>query len=120
MKGRVEQAHALLPVVFRLDDRGDLTIEFVVDTGYTGALALPTPAIAAMRLPFREETSALLADDTEVILRTHLATILWHGEEIQLSVLAAGHRPLLGTALLEDCALSVQFVEGGLVDVAPI
>ena len=50
MTGTVVHLHALLPVTFRLPDQPDLTIEFVVDTGFTGELTLPAPAVAAMGL----------------------------------------------------------------------
>ncbi len=50
MTGCVENLHALLPVTFRLSNPPDLTIEFVVDTGFTGFLLLPPGAVAAMGL----------------------------------------------------------------------
>lgn len=48
------------------------------------------------------------------------ATILWHGEEREVRVLATGKRPLLGTALLEGSELVAQFAETGLVTVEPL
>lgn len=48
MTGGVTGRHALLPVMFRLQGRPDLTIEFVVDTGFTYFLTLP-PAERAAR-----------------------------------------------------------------------
>ena len=50
-------------------------------------------------------------------LNVYAATIVWNGVERQVPVLALGRRPLLGTALLENCELLIQFVEGGLVTV---
>jgi len=47
--------------------------------------------------------------------RLHLATIIWHGVEREVIVLAMGRRPLMGTALIEDYHLSVDFCEGGSV-----
>lgn len=51
MTGRVEHLHVLLPVTLRLPNQPELTIEFVVDTGFTGFLTLPPTAVAALRLP---------------------------------------------------------------------
>lgn len=58
-----------------------------------------------------------MADNSEVILPVHEAIILWNGEEREVRVLATGRRPLLGTALLEECELVIQFTEGGLVTI---
>jgi predicted aspartyl protease len=51
------------------------------------------------------------------LLAVHEAIILWNGEEREIRVLATGRRPLLGTALLEEHELVVQFTEGGLVTI---
>jgi clan AA aspartic protease len=117
MTGTVFQRHALLPVTFRLPGQPNLTIEFVVDTGFTGALALPPAAITAMALPYLGEQPANMANDAEVELSLHAATILWNGMEQEVRVLATGRRPLLGTALLDNNELLIQFAERGLVTV---
>jgi predicted aspartyl protease len=59
--------------------------------------------------------SANLADDSSIMTRLHLATIIWPGVEREVIVLAMGRRPLMGTALIEDYHLSVDFCEGGSV-----
>jgi predicted aspartyl protease len=71
--------------------------------------------IAALDLPYLTRVRANLADDSNVMTRIHLATIIWHGVEREVVVLAMGRRPLLGTELIEDYHLSVDFYEGGLV-----
>ena len=40
--GRIWQLHALLPITFRLANQPDFAVEFVVDTGFTGFLTLPS------------------------------------------------------------------------------
>ena len=57
---------SILPITLRLPGRGDLVIDFVVDTGFTGFLTLPPPAIAALGLSFLENIPANLADDSEI------------------------------------------------------
>ena len=113
--GHVVSLQALLPVTFRLTNRSDLAIEFVVDTGFTGDRALPPAAVEALQLTFIESVPANLATDEEVELPVYAATILWNGIEQEVRVLATGRRPLLGTALMEDRELFVQFQDGGLV-----
>lgn len=117
MTGYVAQLHALMPVTFRLPNRPDLAIEFVVDTGYTGTLTLPMDAINALGLEFEYDLSANLADDSEIIVPVYIATILWQGKEQLVRVLAMGKRPLLGTVLLNGHELRTQFKENGIVTI---
>ena len=117
MTGRVSRLHALLPVTFRLPNQPDLSIEFVVDTGYTGSLTLPLDAINALVLQFEFDLPASLADDSEVLVPVRSATILWHGTEQSVRVLAMGKRPLLGTLLLDGYELHAQFTEQGIVGI---
>ena len=120
MTGSVSDRHALLPITFRLPGRPDLTIEFIVDTGFTGALALPPSAIAALTIPYVGEQTANLANDAQVELSLYSATILWNGVEQEVRVLATGRRPLVGTSLLDGQELLVQFADRGLVTVDPL
>ena len=117
MIGHVESLHALVPITFRFSDKPDIAIEFVVDTGYTGYLTLPAAAVAAVGLPFEYDLPANLADDSEVLVPVHSATILWNGGEQTARVLALGKRPLLGTAMLDGYELVVQFADSGLVTI---
>ena len=117
MLGTVTRLQATLPVLFRLPDRRDIVLEFVVDTGFSGFLTLPPAAVAAMGLDYLEEVPATLADDSAVTLRAHSATIIWHDREQKVSVFATGARTLVGTALLAGSELSVQFIEDGAVTI---
>ena len=117
MQGVTIRRQATLPVTFRLLGQPNLTLDFVVDTGFTKFLTLPVAAIGAMRLPFLHNRSAYLADGSTARKPIYAATILWNGVERQVSVLATGRRPLLGTALLDDQELRVRFREGDLVTV---
>ena len=115
MLGEVRDRKAQLSVTFILPGMPDLSIEFVVDTGFAGFLTLPFAAVEVMRLPYEYTTLANLANDQDVPVPVHRAKIRWHGQEQEVRVLATGKRPLLGVALLENAELFVQFVEGGVV-----
>jgi len=117
ISGIVKDGHATVVVKFRLSNRPDLPIEFVVDTGFTDQLCLPPEAVAVLGLPLKYAMPVNLADNSEVILPVHEAIILWNGEEREVRVLATGRRPLLGTALLDEHELVVQFTESGLVTI---
>lgn len=117
MKGSVQGGHPLLGVPLRLSGQPDLTIEFVVDTGFVGYLTLPATAVLALKLPFIRRITVNLADDNTIHVSVHAATIVWGGSEQEVAVLAMGKRPLLGTLLLDGCDLRVRFDDGGDVSV---
>ena len=115
--GAVVDGRATIPVTFRLPERPDFSIEFVIDTGFTGSLCLPPEAIAVLGLPFQFEIPANLANNSNVFLKVYTAIILWGGETKEVNVLAAGRKPLLGTNLMSENELYVHFVEGGMVSI---
>jgi clan AA aspartic protease len=117
ISGIVNLGHATVAVPFRLPNRPDVAIEFVIDTGFTDFLCLPLEVVSVLGLPFQYNLRANLADNSNVVLPVHAATILWNGEERDVRLLATGARPLLGTALLDGYELVVQFTEGGLVTI---
>lgn len=117
ISGLVIDGYATIAVTFHLPNRPDLAIEFVIDTGFTDYLCLPLEAVVVLGLPFQYDLPANLADNSEVILPVYEAIILWNGEEREVRVLATGRRPLLGTALLDEHELVIQFTQGGLVTI---
>jgi clan AA aspartic protease len=118
ISGIVTNRHATVALTFLLPNGSTVLIEFVVDTGFTGELCLPlVEAVSLMGLTFRHDTFANLADNSEVSLPLYEAVVLWDGIERDVLVIATGRRPLLGTALLDEQELVIQFTEGGLVTV---
>ncbi|WP_309738382.1 clan AA aspartic protease [Chamaesiphon sp. OTE_20_metabat_361] len=120
MQGRVKDGRASLPITFRLSNQPDFQIEFVVDTGFNDYLTLPPQAISAMNLPQYSNTSVRLADGTETMLSIHSATIVWDETEIIVPVLAAGVKPLVGTALMDGYHLSIYFQVDGFVSLTAL
>ena len=119
ISGRVSNRTAEVPVTFLQPLGEHVTIDFVVDTGFTGTLALREAAIAALGLPYVLDIPAGLADDSRVELAVYDALVRWGDLEVEVTVLAAGHRPLLGTAMLDGYDLQAAFVEGGAVTITP-
>lgn len=73
---------------------------------------------ATVSIPFRVPDHPNI--EIEFVVNTGFIgflTILWHGQERDVEVLAMGLRPLLGTALLEGNEMNVQFADGGLVTI---
>ncbi|MHC5932828.1 clan AA aspartic protease [Nostoc sp.] len=117
ISGIVKNGRATVDIIFRLPNQPDFTIEFVIDTGFTEFLSLPPTAVTLLGFPFVYDMYANLANNSNVILPIHQATIIWNGEEREVNVLATGRLPLLGTALVDGYELVIQFLESGLVTI---
>ena len=115
ISGTVVGLQAKINLMLCPPGQSNVEIECVVDTGFEGALTLPPDVIVALKLPYITRISANLADDSNVMTRLHLATIIWQGVGREVIVLAMGRRPLIGTALIEDHHLSIDFCEDGSV-----
>jgi clan AA aspartic protease len=75
--GRLIAAKATVPVIFRLPQQPEFSLDFVIDTGFNGYLTLPPQAVSAMNLPLYSSTPIRLADGNEALSAIHLATIVW-------------------------------------------
>ena len=113
--GTVVGLQARMGLIVRLAERSDVEIECVIDTGFEGFLTLPPSVVADLGLSYLININANLANNSNVETAVYLATIVWNGVEHNIAVLAMGRRPLIGTALLEDYHLSIDFYEGGTV-----
>ena len=81
INGIIKNGRATVHVIFRLPNKPDFTIEFVIDTGFTGDLSLPSAAVTLINLPFLYELPANLANNSWVDIPVHEALIIWNGEE---------------------------------------
>lgn len=115
INGTVVGLQAQIGIIFCLSGSPNIEIKYVVDTGFEGFLTLPTAAIDKLGLIYATRISANLADNSNVATNVYLTTILWNGIERNVAVLAMGRRPLIGTALLQDHHLSIDFYESGTV-----
>ncbi|MEA5572845.1 clan AA aspartic protease [Calothrix sp. UHCC 0171] len=118
--GRLVERKAIVPVIFRLPQQPDFSVNFVIDTGFNDYLTLPAQAISAMNIPLYSTIPARFADGSEALLSVHLATIVWDNLEKVVPVLASGYKPLLGTAMMEGYHLEIDFADNGLVSLAKI
>lgn len=117
ISGIVTNRQATVVLTFLLSNGSRVPIEFVLDTGFTGELCLPVEAVLLMGLTFRHDTLANLADSSEISLPLHEAIVFWDGVERDVLIVATGRRPLLGTALLDEQEVVIQFTDGGLVTI---
>jgi len=116
--GRVtDRPEAVLPLrIPRPNGRCD-TIEFVIDTGFSGELSLPRAQIAALALNRVDVVPVTLADGSQVLVPVFEATIEWGRRSRGVTVLALESDPLAGIQLLVDHTLRVEVVDGGRVTI---
>ena len=119
MTGYVRFGHAFLELSFLGGNDGIVPVEFVIDTGFTSYLTLPLADVTALGLALSDVIEADLADGSKISVSVYDAVIFWHGEELELEVIAMGERPLLGLASLRDNDVNIEFVENGAVTIAP-
>jgi len=105
--------------LIRLTVRGltgqEQEIEAIIDTGFDGCLSLPSSLVLLLSLPWRERGRALLADGSESVFDIYEGTVLWDGQVRRIPVHEAETIPLIGMALLQGYALTVQVQPGGNV-----
>jgi clan AA aspartic protease len=113
--GTVVGLQARMEIFLRPSGASLFEVECVIDTGFEGFLTLPQTVVTDLNLPFLAPIRANLADNSRISTNVHLATIVWNRTDREVPVLAMGRRPLIGTALLQDYHLGIDFYEGGTV-----
>ena len=111
MIGKVDDRNrALIDVeVRRTPNSQGTTLTAWIDTALDGHLVFPLPLIR--ELESLVDTEAILADGRKVTLETFVCYLDWSGTLIPLQVIANdGKLPLLGTGLLENHVLHVDYV----------
>lgn len=94
------------------------TVDAVVDTGFTGALAFPNEIIEDLGLTLQDERPVRLASGVNVV-RIYGAIVSWFGQPRAVPVHQVDGNPLVGAALLTNCMLTIDFREGGAITIKP-
>lgn len=115
INGIVVGFQARMGIIIYPPNRAEIEIECVVDTGFEGFLTLPPSVVTELKLPYVAPIDANLADNSRIVTNVHQGKIFWNGVERVIPILAMGRRPLIGTALLVDLHLGIDFCEGGTV-----
>lgn len=90
-------------------------IESIIDTGFSGYLALPSDLINRLKLPQIDNQEVMLGDGTVAVLERYLVKIIWSGEERSISALRSDGGPLAGMSLLYGSHVVLDVVEDGSV-----
>jgi clan AA aspartic protease len=112
------RAHLDLRVAGPAGQEGE--VEFVLDTGFTGAMTLPSAACAALGLSFARVQPVRFADGTRTVLQVYDITLHWGDTPRDVEVLAKAGSPLIGMTLLEGSDVRLQVIDGGLLTIEPL
>ncbi len=96
-----------------------VNLDAIVDTGFTGWLALPGDTIEELELTRYGQRPANQAGGIG-IFTIYGALVSWHGEHRPVLVHQNSGEPLVGMALLEGSRLTVEASDGGVVIIEEI
>ncbi len=106
----------------RVLDADGIYVDFdaVMDTGFSGFMTLPSQAIQSLKLSWINRTYVYLAGYRPAEVDVFAATVLWHGEPIEIEVIEMDDDPLVGMAQLRGNEVRIEVNEGGLVQIEPL
>ncbi len=95
---------------------GDRTqaVEFLVDTGFNGYLALPMSLVSGLELSLGEVQRGITADGRIGFFDTVRVQIVWHEEPLSLHAQVLDE-PLIGARLLHGHELNAMWIPNGIV-----
>ncbi|MBL8206390.1 MAG: clan AA aspartic protease [Blastocatellia bacterium] len=121
MTGHVNiNLEAVLPLSIFGADGEKHEIEAIIDTGYSGFLALPDAFLALLDLTPSGSEQLTLADGSVINTDIYEVIILWEGQPQKLQVDALASESLVGMALLKGYDIHIRAVVGGTVTITPI
>lgn len=100
--------------------RGPLEVEFIVDTGFEGAITLPEFLIGQLKVSVQERRSIKLAGGVRQRCYSYETIVEWEDEERRVEVLTLEGNPLLGNDLWKEQALQAENTDGGDVLFEPL
>ena len=118
-RGHVRDRFARLMLALPSRD-GVANVEFVVDTGFDGELALPSGLLTTLDAAYAGDRPLLLADGSVRRHPFYQVIMEWDEEERIIEVIALDGNPLLGVELLEGNLFQSEMTDGGEVTVEPL
>ncbi|MDE2838876.1 MAG: clan AA aspartic protease [Chloroflexota bacterium] len=118
--GTVRGREALIRMLIVDKARTEQPVTVVLDTGFTGYLALPHPMIRQFGLTSEGEGRITLADGSVQTHDIYRTAVVWHGERQTIPILGMGDKPLIGMRLLTGSRVTMDVVDGGPVTIEPL
>lgn len=111
---------AIVSLQLQAANRRRETVAAVIDTGFTGYLALPADRIARLGLPPLGLRRMTLADGSPGVFMVHEVAVHWHGALLRVQALENDGGALLGMGLLRGSRLTMDVLDDGPVHVEPV
>ena len=110
----------LVPITV-LDRRNNPhTIQFVLDSGFTGQLLLPNRYLDRLGLSVSEWIDARPATGDFVRVPYTEATVIWRGTRRQVQILQLDSEPLVGMEFLWNHRITIDAITNGPVTITPL
>src|SRR4051794_21214296 len=87
----------------------------LVDSGFTGALAIPAPIAEQLGLNQRWQSHGFLADESRLNYELCPIGVSWMGAWRMTVASIIGNSVIVGMRLLDRCELKIACVSGGVV-----
>jgi predicted aspartyl protease len=97
--------------------RAEIDVEFIIDTGFVGDLALPAHLAGLLEGTFAGFGERRLANGQYLKCRTCEIMLDWNDELRPTEVLILEGDPLLGTVILRENLLQIEMMDGGEVSI---
>ena len=119
ISGEVAEDEALILLEIR-DAMGEFQeVECVVDTGFSGLMALSISTIVTLGLSPIGEEDVYLAHGTTT-LKIYEVDVLWEGKSRLLTAFAVDGNSLVGMKMMRGSYIGVEDAEGGSVTIEPM
>ena len=117
IKGQINQAGSPILKITVYGNRGEITIDGILDTGFDGFICLPIAVAVPLGLELIDVTDSELADGTIVQDELVFAgRVLWDDEVVDVEiVLTKSADTLIGTAMLMNSDVRLNFRSGEIL-----
>ena len=100
--------------------QGPLDVEFVIDTGFDGELALPDALVTQLDVSISETRFVQLAGGFRQRCYSYELLLDWNEEKRLVEVLTLDGNPLIGNGLWEEFLLQAENSATGEVSLEPL
>ena len=119
--GRVNARRKPFVPVTVLDNQSQPhTIQFILDTGFTGQLVLPNRYMSRLGLSATEWIDARPATGEFVRVPYAEAAVIWQGTQRRSEILQLDSEPLLGMEFVWNHHITIDAVTDGAVNITPL
>jgi clan AA aspartic protease len=115
-----DSCEAIIKIAVGRADAPKITIDALIDTGFTSFLSLPIATIGSLGLPWHFRDTGTLGDGSEVVFEVYTGHIIWDGQIQVIDVVASEAMPLVGMSLLYGFKFQVEVIEGGVITIEAI